>query len=98
VKTDFGAKGDGVTDDTAAINAAISAQGSCGPGCTGSTKTPVLVYFPPGTYLVSSPIIDFYYTQLIGNPSCMPVIKATAGFTGRWLLDGNQVRSHGICL
>ena len=42
---DFGAVGDGVTDDTAAINAAIVAVGSAGGGS---------VYAPPGTYMVSS--------------------------------------------
>ncbi|KAL2016783.1 hypothetical protein VTK56DRAFT_2996 [Thermocarpiscus australiensis] len=92
---DYGAKGDGVTDDTAAINRAISDGNRCGPGCTGSTKTPGLVYFPPGTYMVSSPIIDFYYTQLIGNPSCLPVLKATADFQGRWLLDANPYQPSG---
>ncbi|KAK4151575.1 pectate lyase superfamily protein-domain-containing protein [Chaetomidium leptoderma] len=92
---DFGAKGDGVSDDTEAINRAISDGNRCGPGCTGSTKTPGLVYFPAGTYMVSSPIIDFYNTQLIGNPGCMPVLKATSGFEGRWLLDTNEYQPSG---
>ncbi|KAH6640210.1 pectate lyase superfamily protein-domain-containing protein [Chaetomium tenue] len=93
---DYGAKGDGVSDDTDAINRAISEGKRCGPGCTGSTKTPGLVYFPPGTYMVSSPIVDFYYTQLIGNPGCMPVLKATSNFTGRWLLDTNEYGANGL--
>jgi hypothetical protein len=92
---DYGAKGDGVTDDTAAINLAISDGNRCGPGCTGGSKTPALVYFPPGTYMVSSPIIDYYYTQLIGNPGCLPVLKATADFNGRWLLDSNPYQPSG---
>lgn len=91
----YGAKGDGVTDDTDAINRAISDGDRCGPGCTGSTKTPGLVYFPPGTYMVSAPIIDFYYTQLIGNPGCPPVLKATSDFNGRWLLDTNPYQPSG---
>ncbi|AEO55693.1 glycoside hydrolase family 55 protein [Thermothelomyces thermophilus ATCC 42464] len=92
---DYGAKGDGVSDDTEAINRAISDGKRCGPGCTGSTKTPGLVYFPPGTYMVSGPIIDFYYTQLIGNPGCMPVLKATSDFEGRFLLDTNPYGDSG---
>ncbi|KAL2152865.1 hypothetical protein VTH82DRAFT_4020 [Thermothelomyces myriococcoides] len=93
---DYGAKGDGVSDDTEAINRAISDGERCGPGCTGSTKTPALVYFPPGTYMVSTPIIDFYYTQLIGNPGCLPVIKATSDFEGRWVLDTNPYGESGL--
>ncbi len=93
---DYGAKGDGVTDDTAAINRAISDGNRCGPGCTGSTKTPGLIYFPPGTYMVSAPIIDFYNTQLIGNPGCLPVLKATANFDGGWLLDSNPYSANGL--
>ncbi|RKU44074.1 hypothetical protein DL546_006880 [Coniochaeta pulveracea] len=80
---DFGAKGDGVTDDTAAINAAISSGNRCGPADCGpgtTTTTPAIVYFPPGTYLVSSPIIDYYYTNIIGNPDCLPVILASPTF------------------
>jgi glucan 1,3-beta-glucosidase len=88
--------GDGVTDDTAAINAAISAGGRFGPSSREtSTTTPAIVYFPAGTYLISSPIIDYYFTQLIGNPNSIPVIKATPGFSGLGLIDGDQYQSDG---
>jgi len=93
---DYGAKGDGKTDDTDAINKAISDGGRCGPGCTGSTTTPALVYLPPGTYLISKPIIDYYYTQIIGNPSCLPVIKASADFSARWVFDSNPYGAQGL--
>jgi len=52
VKTVYGAKGDGVTDDTAAIQQAISATVHH-PG-TG----PRIIYFPAGTYLVSHPLLE----------------------------------------
>jgi hypothetical protein len=42
---DFGAAGDGATDDTAAIQAAIDAGGT---GCT--------IFFPPGTYRITSTV------------------------------------------
>ncbi|MCJ1472557.1 hypothetical protein MMC13_001206 [Lambiella insularis] len=65
---DFGAKGDGVTDDTAAIQLAITTGNRCAPGvCESSTVTPAVVYFPAGTYIISSSIIDYYYTQIIGG-------------------------------
>ena len=47
VKTQFGAKGDGLSDDTAAIRAAIE-----GPGPRWLAPVRV-IYFPKGTYLVS---------------------------------------------
>ncbi|EON68919.1 hypothetical protein W97_08177 [Coniosporium apollinis CBS 100218] len=94
---DFGAKGDGVTDDTAAINLAISSGGRCAPGtCGSSTVTPAVVYFPAGTYVVSSSIIDYYYTQMIGNPNCPPVLLPTAEFTGFGVIDGNQYGANGL--
>ncbi|KAI0129504.1 pectate lyase superfamily protein-domain-containing protein [Xylariales sp. AK1849] len=87
---DYGAKGDGVTDDTAAINAAITAGGNrCGKGCASSTMTPAVVYFPAGTYLISSSIIPYYFTQLYGDPTSLPILKATSGFSGFGLIDGN---------
>lgn len=56
---DYGAKGDGTTDDTEAINKAVSDGDRCGEGCDSSTTTPAIVYFPAGTYAVSAPLIQF---------------------------------------
>ena len=82
---------DGITDDTAAIQKAIDDQYRCAPGtCPSSTTSPAVVYFPAGTYLISSSIIDNYYTQMIGNPNNLPVLKATAGFSGLGLIDGDR--------
>ncbi|CAG8040248.1 unnamed protein product [Penicillium olsonii] len=79
---DYGAKGDGVTDDTAAINRAISDGNRCGANCKSSTIYPAVVWFPPGTYLVSSPVIQFYNTQLLGDPTSLPTILAASSFVG----------------
>jgi hypothetical protein len=65
----FGAKGDGVTDDTAAIQAALDAVP------TGGAE----VVIPPGTYLVSNKLKIKSGTWLHGSgPSS--IIKATATF------------------
>ena len=88
--------GDGVTDDTAAINEAISSGSRCvegAPGCQSSTTSPAVVYFPAGTYLISSSILPYYMTQLIGDPNNMPVLKATASFSGLGLVDGDPYGS-----
>ncbi len=50
IKTAYGAKGDGVTDDTQAILRAIREH----IGYTGATK---VIYFPKGTYLVSDELV-----------------------------------------
>ncbi|KAK7023972.1 pectate lyase superfamily protein-domain-containing protein [Favolaschia claudopus] len=85
---DFGAKGDGVTDDSAAINAAITAGNRCGGGsCASSTVTPAVVYFPSGTYLVSKSIISYYYTQLIGDAKRPPTLLATSSFSDIAVID-----------
>ncbi|TPX15415.1 uncharacterized protein E0L32_004395 [Thyridium curvatum] len=88
---DYGAKGDGSTDDADAINKAIGDQGRCTPGkCNTTSTTPALIYFPPGTYVISKPILNAYLTSVVGNPECMPVIKGSSSFRGAWLFDGNQ--------
>jgi glucan 1,3-beta-glucosidase len=89
-----------VTDDTAAINSAISASVNggvrCGQGCASTTTTPAVVYFPAGTYLISSSLIDYYYTQLIGDPTNPPTLKATAGFSGFGLIDGDPYYTQNL--
>lgn len=54
---DFGAKGDGKTSDTAAIQAALDAAG----------KTEGTVYFPSGVYLCSDLKVR-PYTTLLSEP------------------------------
>ncbi|KAG5643065.1 hypothetical protein DXG03_001622 [Asterophora parasitica] len=76
----FGALGDGVTDDTDAINAAIAA---------GNRLTPAIVYFPRGTYLVSRPIVALYLTQLIGDAKNPPTLLASSNFDGIAVIDAN---------
>lgn len=76
---DFGAVGDGETDDTDAFNRAISDESRIGggKGAGGSTGQPALIYVPPGTYSISSSIQLFIGTQLIGDAINRPTIKAS---------------------
>lgn len=65
---EYGAKGDGVTDDTAAIQAAIdSGFGS--------------VYIPKGTYIISAPIDIKLKRHVYGDGPDITMLKAKAGST-----------------
>lgn len=70
----YGAKGDGVTDDTAALQVALSAAGPSG-----------VVYFPAGTYVISSALTVPSSVTLLGSGFNTTVIKQTSttanGFT-----------------
>ncbi|KAL8276347.1 hypothetical protein RQP46_011272 [Phenoliferia psychrophenolica] len=77
----YGAKGDGVTDDGPAIAAAISDGGRCGLGCSSTTTTPAVVYFPSGNYFISKPIIAYYYTTLLGDAKNPPTLTMSASFS-----------------
>ncbi|EON62205.1 hypothetical protein W97_01425 [Coniosporium apollinis CBS 100218] len=92
---DYGAIGDGNADDTAAINRAISDGNRCGLGCDSSTDDPAFVYFPPGTYKVSRPIIQYYYTGLIGDALQLPVLKAAPNFEGMAVVDADPYTNTG---
>jgi glucan 1,3-beta-glucosidase len=98
---DFGAVGDGVTDDTAAINRAAATYGSgsstlrCGKDCGSTTTLGAVVFFPPGTYLISTPIIQYYYTQFVGDPTNKPIIKGSFNFTGIALFDSDFYEPGG---
>jgi glucan 1,3-beta-glucosidase len=97
---DFGAKGDGTTDDAAAIQKAINTGDSSGTRDTGSvfgsTGQPAVVYFPAGTYLVKSPLKNYIGTVLMGDPTNRPTIKAAASFTSTYLLNGVDPRYSGL--
>ena len=81
---DFGAVGDGTTDDTAAIQATITAHGSA--------------FFPSGTYLVTAPLIlpeeDFYVNttgHIISGQNATilyttttPLFTCSTGFASKW--------------
>ncbi|USW49471.1 Putative pectate lyase superfamily protein [Septoria linicola] len=90
-----GAKGDGITDDTEAINLAISSGNRCGDTCNSSTILPAIIYFPPGTYRVSKPIIMYYYTQLVGDAVEKPTIQSAANFEGMAVLDSDPYKEGG---
>jgi glucan 1,3-beta-glucosidase len=81
--------GDGITDDTDAINEAMSSGDRCEQGCFSSTTTPAIIYFPAGSYVISSPIFNYYNTIIVGNPNSLPVLKASASFDGGSLIDGD---------
>ncbi|TGJ85030.1 hypothetical protein E0Z10_g3729 [Xylaria hypoxylon] len=93
---DYGARGDGQTDDTLSIQRAISDGNRCAPGaCASTSTTNAVVYFPAGTYLVSSSIVSYYATHLVGNPNSLPILKATAAFDGFGVIDGAQYQPGG---
>lgn len=73
---DYGAKGDGTTDDTAAIQSAIDNN----PGKK--------IVFGSGTYLISSPIITSATdSEKVVLDLCNAMIKASSNFTGDWMID-----------
>jgi hypothetical protein len=79
----YGATGNGVTDDTAAINACINAVPQW--GATSWPFTSYIVYFPAGTYLVSAPLQwSTAYSQLTlyGQSQGSVTIKLKDGSSG----------------
>jgi len=60
-----------------------------------NSVSPAVVYFPQGTYLVSTPIIAYYYTQLIGDARVPPTLLASADFTGIAVVDANPYIANG---
>lgn len=83
---DFGAKGDGVTNDRAAIQAAIDQAASVGGG---------IVFLPVGTYIASGLVMKSgvtltstggYRPYVASSPKSIATIAAPAGATG-WIID-----------
>jgi hypothetical protein len=77
---DFGAVGDGATDDTAAINRALN-QLYCQPGEYNSSVNPAVrrgLFFPAGVYRVSSTILIPSYALLKGEGANSTIISMDA--------------------
>lgn len=88
--------GDGVTDDTYAINNATFDGNRCQyPTCQSETTTPAIIYFPPGTYLITAPLVMLYYTQFVGDANHLPTIKGDPSFNGIGLLDSDPYVDAG---
>ena len=94
---DYGAVGDGTTDDTAAIQTVITAAIAL--------NTSVAIFFPAGTYVVNSTLTCDPTTQasskvvLYGEGPSASVIQAKAGFSASKLLhfgaSGTTTRMQG---
>ena len=95
---DFGAKGDGRNDDTRALIAAIAAAGEDTGPAFWRTR---VVYLPPGTYLVSQPLVKRYAEGRFG--SGMVLVGASPATTTIRLADhtkgfGNPDAPRGVIM
>lgn len=81
---DFGAKGDGVADDTAAIQAALTA---------GAGKS---VYFPAGSYAINAALSVSANTCVYSQSGAATVTQSTAAGTNAFTLSGDGITIDGL--
>ena len=81
---DFGAVGDGVTNDTTAIQAALNNRGR--------------IYIPAGTYIVSSTLTMYGNTEIFGDGAGVSIIKGSAFTSATVLQDSSNVTSTDVNL
>ena len=108
---DFGAVGDGVTDDTAAIQAALT-YATPSSSATFTSVGGNAVYFPAGKYRFTGAILIPEWVNLIGDGKGLTVLLA-AGATSKiqfgttsadnrggssfgFTIDGNSVATNGL--
>ncbi|UXN60710.1 glycosyl hydrolase family 28-related protein [Phyllobacterium zundukense] len=77
----FGAKGDGVTDDTAAIEAALTAAVSVAPAT---------IHFPVGTYLIDSVLRAPDNVHWLGDGMDATEIRLGKKVSGSMVVDANR--------
>src|SRR6266849_5392607 len=86
---DYGAQGDGKTDDWKAFDEAMKDGERCGADCKGTSTRGTVLFVPSGNYLISKPIMQYYFTILVGDPKNRPTIIGTENFEGIALIDSN---------
>lgn len=97
---DFGAKGDGVTNDTAAINRALQ-QIYKSPNSQTNLTVRRSIYFPGGTYIINDALVVPPNARLVGDGSNNTLIKQTLSnknavqFGDSTFLTGASVGSAG---
>jgi hypothetical protein len=67
----------------------------CGKACNGSTTKNAIVYFPPGTYLISSTVPMPFGTQVIGDANNRPTLLASPSFVGLGVLSTDEYTGAG---
>jgi len=67
----YGALGDGATNDLAAINAAAAAANTAGGG---------IVFFPPGTYQITAGLTLYATVEYVGVGPTLSIIRAATDF------------------
>jgi len=89
---DFGAVGDGVTDDTAAINRALY-QLYCRENNSEIRRS---LFFPAGTYLVTDTIVIPTYAKLVGEGANHSTIYMSGGSASVLAQYGDSRQQTGV--
>lgn len=82
----YGATGDGKTDDTAALLKALTE----GRSSKFTTSLHATVYFPPGTYVISGELNMYFDTAVYGNWKCRPVILLANGSNPQYAMSATS--------
>lgn len=77
-------------DDIAAIKKAMDEGKRYRKDCNGSSTKNAIVYFPQGTYLVSSVILVYFGTQLIGDATDQLTLMASSKCIGIAVLSTDE--------
>jgi hypothetical protein len=90
---DFGATGDGATDDTAAIQAAINY-------CTNLSNRKQTLYFPANNagsvYKITAPLVISGRLNIVGDGPFSTIIQAVGFTSGQYILDFNNLAADNV--
>jgi hypothetical protein len=86
---DFGARGDGITDDSVALQNAVNAMASSGGG---------VVYFPSGTYSINSTLWLGTGVRLVGEHRDSVILAPTTDMTILEVISASDVTVSNITI